>query len=668
MPAPTVEASVGIAGAFDGEELQDMGTVEADDVGSTGGTKIRKAPFKGGTHLAFRSQSQVPSVSTAPSACSSSPELSRASTPLITPSRISSQRPLTLVGKHATTPVVPNTHRSSSLKAHVQSSSANTATNKPQGAWSASSHIVQSNLTDVIKWDIDSEEEEAECNRIEQDDTAYVLGETSCDEDRPKKKGKAKSSDYQGPVRAILEATLDKVFANLLAQGFFIEAKELDELIARTWRFCAIRIVNNPTLNRYSISLNKLRAIKYRITTWQGKLKDAIKPKVAGAYGLTGTADKVKAAVDELLDHEFHRRPGSEPGTGYYQHPLLQIAFDATVFSKRKGKPPIGAKFSKMFVKMPLPTIALLCAIIHFLLETSRSDDSEEECDDSIIREMLEEYYEDHLQSLLNLAKVDPKTVGRIQTRMYQRGIKRVPVKPATAAKSESNAGRRVLSIKDIVRSEPKPSMDREDDAESESKSAEGSGSGSGEEGNAHEAEGGDEQREDEDEEGGDEGQDREDEREGGAKGGRRNREAEEKEAGKGKGKGKGSASGSKSGRPPVDDEGVSCESAGEDAGKGKGKLVRRAKKLAALPSPATPVKSRLRPKLKPPPTTSDTPESGTGENMHKSKGDGGEEVNQVGMKGAGLNGGKRKARVSTDGALAAPPNKRGKRPVTTGV
>lgn len=62
-------------------------------------------------------------------------------------------------------------------------------------------------------------------------------------------------------VRDILEATLDKVFALLLAQGFFIGPKELDELIARTWRYCANKIVDDPRENQYSISLNKLRAV-----------------------------------------------------------------------------------------------------------------------------------------------------------------------------------------------------------------------------------------------------------------------------------------------------------------------------------------------------------------------------------------------------------------------
>ncbi|KAF8755468.1 hypothetical protein RHS01_05176 [Rhizoctonia solani] len=152
----------------------------------------------------------------------------------------------------------------------------------------------------------------------------------------------------------------------------------------------------------------------------------------------------------ELKQIEQDSTPGAKPRTGYYKHPFLQTACDATVFTKQKGKPPIGTKFSKMFVKMLLPTIALLCAIIHFLLETYHSN--KEEHDDTIIREMLEEYYKDHLDNLLTLAKVDPDAIDRIQTGMYQRGIKQAPIKPAMIAKSEAKANSRWLSIKDIVR------------------------------------------------------------------------------------------------------------------------------------------------------------------------------------------------------------------------
>ncbi|KAG8710938.1 hypothetical protein FRC11_003958 [Ceratobasidium sp. 423] len=189
--------------------------------------------------------------------------------------------------------------------------------------------------------------------------------EMSCDEDQPKKKGKSKSGNYIGLVWAILEATLDKVYMILLTQG--IEAKELNELI----------------------------------DCWQGKLRNVIKLKVASEYGLTGTVNEVKATVNQLLDHHFH---------------ILEWAImntlsskphgDMMVFSKRKGKLPIGVEFCKMFVKIPLPIIALLCVIYG------------KEHNDTIIQEMVEEYYHDCLESLLNLARVDP--IDHIQMCMYQ--------------------------------------------------------------------------------------------------------------------------------------------------------------------------------------------------------------------------------------------------------
>ncbi|KAG8694726.1 hypothetical protein FRC11_002005, partial [Ceratobasidium sp. 423] len=102
------------------------------------------------------------------------------------------------------------------------------------------------------------------------------------------------------------------------------------------------------------------------------------------------------------------------------------------------------------------------------------------EHNDTIIWEILEEYYHNHLESLLNLAKVDPTAVDHIQTCMYQCAIKQVLVKPATTIKSKSMAGSHVLSIKDIICLKPKPTVDCKDDMEgSESKTTEGQGTDS---------------------------------------------------------------------------------------------------------------------------------------------------------------------------------------------
>ncbi|QRW21388.1 hypothetical protein RhiXN_06377 [Rhizoctonia solani] len=414
--APTVQAAEStVGGLTSDEELQDLGTVQADNPSNAKGTKTRKGPlYKGGTCLHIRSKSRASSVLTALS-------------PLLSSANCNN------------TPVIVNSHRPAPFKKHIPTLSIMATTNRLQDAPPAQPRLAHSDLVTAIDWDVDSDDKKAELEQIEQDST--------------KKKGKSKSSDYQGLVWEILEATLDKVFAILLTEGFFIEPKQLDELIARTWHFCASRVVDDPTLNCYSISINKLRAIKYCITSWQGKLKDAIKPKIPGEYGLTRAPAQGKTKIEKLLNHGFHTQPGAKPRTGYYEHPFLQTACDATVFTKQKGKPPIGTKFSKI---------------------------DKEEHNDTIVREMLEEYYKDHLDNLLTLAEVDPDAIDHIQTGMYQRGIKQAPIKPAMIAKSKAKANSRRLSIKDIVRLEPGPLMDCKDNREEQeeqegSKNEEGS-------------------------------------------------------------------------------------------------------------------------------------------------------------------------------------------------
>ncbi|KAF8700277.1 hypothetical protein RHS03_06688, partial [Rhizoctonia solani] len=470
------------------DKLQDMGTVDADEPSKAKGPmlarKVTKLNGNGdqtgrspglpkvytqsnratgsfqriqkpSASKTYQNPARASSISTVLSARSSSPNFSRASLPSVVSSRASSRYLSLPPPKQQKTPATSNPHRSTSLKQPNKFAPTKGTVDKPRGSQKLSSNVVHTGSNANIQWDVDSAEEEEEYRAIDQDqdETLYNLGETSCDEGKPKKTGKSKSSDYQGPARDILDATLDKVFAVLLATGFFMDPMELDVLIARTWRYCANKLVNDPSLNCHCLSLNKLRAIKYRISGWQGKLKDAIKAKIHVAYDLQGSQSQVKQTAGGLLPHEFHRRPGAKPRTGHYEHPFLQTACNSTIFTKRLGKPPIAVKFSKMFTEMPLATIALICAMIHFLLKTLCTG---EEYEKIVVRNMTEKFYLDHLQSLQNLEKVDPDAICRIRVGMFQRGIEQVPVKVSAAPEPTSNLSSGVLSIADIVCSKPK--------------------------------------------------------------------------------------------------------------------------------------------------------------------------------------------------------------------
>ncbi|KAG8778499.1 hypothetical protein FRC12_024948 [Ceratobasidium sp. 428] len=242
----------------------------------------------------------------------------------------------------------------------------------------------------------------------------------------PRKAGKPKSADYAGSDLELLEETIDKVCQRLLVTGWFISTKEYNPLIVRAWRHSVRKLGLQPSRKR--ITIRKMRAMKYRVTSFQGRMKQAIKSQLVYHFKLDrGTTEEIgerakKCASKDAVKHALFVRKKSGASMGSS----------------------IATKYADKFRCMPLPTIALISALAHFLLKSFipgelptrdkkkrkskkraaelDGNSSEDSVDDSIDRAKIVEFYDLHLNNLENLRKGDAATLAKLRTSIWKTG------------------------------------------------------------------------------------------------------------------------------------------------------------------------------------------------------------------------------------------------------
>ncbi|KAG8733684.1 hypothetical protein FRC10_012194 [Ceratobasidium sp. 414] len=288
------------------------------------------------------------------------------------------------------------------------------------------------------------------------DEELVEIGDTEGEE--PNRKGKPKMTDYSGDDVDILDAVVEGVAAHLLATGWFLDSHDYDCLILYTWRKKAGKVTSRP--HKHPLTIRKMRLIKYRVTSYQGRLKLAI--KAAGLiqyYKLdTGTTKNVTTRVQNLTSSgQFHTKPGMPKGTGFYQDNFIQLAINSTLFSAKKKRAPIAIKYENKFRRMPLPTIAFICALIQFLIEAQAHGEA---TDERIVKKKISKFYKVHMKNLENIRTVDPDTIRTIRHCLFEAGASFSKVKPIAAEREDDGGG--VISIADIVRARPSAGIGHE--------------------------------------------------------------------------------------------------------------------------------------------------------------------------------------------------------------
>ncbi|KAG8720584.1 hypothetical protein FRC08_018796 [Ceratobasidium sp. 394] len=220
------------------------------------------------------------------------------------------------------------------------------------------------------------------------------IGDT--DGEAPGRRGKPKMGDYSSVDVDILDATVEAVSVYLLVHGWFADNHNYDGLISRVWRKKAATLTSRP--HKHPLTIRKMRLTKYCVTSYQGRLKEAI--KTAGLvqyYKLgTGTLQQIAARVDKLVsNNQFHM-------------------------------------------------------MTQFLIEAQAGGES---TDEAIVRTTLCKYYNKHMQSLENIGIADPDTLKTLQENLFEAGVSVSKVKPVTAKQHDNDGG--VIAVADIVRGPP---------------------------------------------------------------------------------------------------------------------------------------------------------------------------------------------------------------------
>ncbi|KAG9089605.1 hypothetical protein FRC06_001466 [Ceratobasidium sp. 370] len=267
--------------------------------------------------------------------------------------------------------------------------------------------------------DVDEDEDEDE-NGESSHDEAKPIGEDGTGSKKTVKgrKRKPKTSDYTGVPRKLLNVTFKFSCVHLATTGMFPDPKYYDAIIRKSWKSAAAEIRVN--VKNYPIDDDHVTVLKGRINSFRGRVRDRVKPPVAGVYGLTTIfGEELKDHVNWLVEKQFYRKPGASSRTGHYEHPFIVEALYQAFFV---GRNPPGIRFPKAFNPIPLPAIAFVCALIHFLIEqykTGEYKESRAECD-SISR-----LHDTHLKNVNKFQECVPTRCAKLQGNLYKLVMRR---------------------------------------------------------------------------------------------------------------------------------------------------------------------------------------------------------------------------------------------------
>ncbi|EUC55342.1 hypothetical protein RSOL_110880, partial [Rhizoctonia solani AG-3 Rhs1AP] len=167
-----------------------------------------------------------------------------------------------------------------------------------------------------------------------------------------KVKGKrGKTSNFSGVVKKMVDFTTIRVCAKLAATRMFCSAREYTSLVYRCWKHSAAEYGVDAHNAKYKLQKRHMQAVN----PWTVK-------------GLT--PDKAKARIQQWFPHVYHTKVGAPRGVGHFQHDFIPDAVFESYFT---GLNPVGIVYKKWFDPMPLPAIALVCAIIVWVINRHKS-------------------------------------------------------------------------------------------------------------------------------------------------------------------------------------------------------------------------------------------------------------------------------------------------------
>ncbi|KAF8752543.1 hypothetical protein RHS01_07598 [Rhizoctonia solani] len=214
------------------------------------------------------------------------------------------------------------------------------------------------------------------------------------DEDKPIDTHKSSScgqlKDFHGPEKHVLQWAGCLFIAIMASRGMYkTDIKIIDQRQLKAWTTACKGIKVDP--NDYPIALAHMENMSHA---------------------------KVKEEVKQLKTGALHTKPNWEPGTGYFQHPLLQIFLNKNLFKFKKD---IGPQFPQYFKKVTRELICFSCAIIQFLVEEW---DTGVRVRSNLNFETQQKAYNTHLESHMVFLGELPGRWALIQDQLFARAFK----------------------------------------------------------------------------------------------------------------------------------------------------------------------------------------------------------------------------------------------------
>ncbi|KAG8682356.1 hypothetical protein FRC11_014995 [Ceratobasidium sp. 423] len=127
----------------------------------------------------------------------------------------------------------------------------------------------------------------------------------------------------------------------------------------------------------YPLTQAHVQSLIDRVISWRGHARKQVKDHVA--YNFFGkkvmktlkTPEELNAYIEKLKNGGLHTKPGARRGTGYFQHPILQLCMDNILFRHHKD---LGVLFVEKFRRPTAQLIGFFCATVQSLIETRTSN------------------------------------------------------------------------------------------------------------------------------------------------------------------------------------------------------------------------------------------------------------------------------------------------------
>ncbi|KAF8669044.1 hypothetical protein RHS04_08903, partial [Rhizoctonia solani] len=264
------------------------------------------------------------------------------------------------------------------------------------------------------------------------------------DEDKPIDTHKSGScgrlKDFHGPEKHVLQWAGCLFIAIMASRGMYkTDIEIIDQRRLKAWTAACKGIKVDP--NDYPIALAHVENLDNRLCAWRSHSRDHMVDHVKYYFfNAQMSRAKVKEEVEQLKTGALHTKPDLEPGTGYFQHPLLQIFLNKNL---SKFKKDIGPQFPQYFKKVTRELICFSCAIIQFLVE---------EWDTGVcVRSNLDfktqqKAYNTHLESHAVFLGESPGRWALIQDQLFARAFKHSGASKSAIPLDNKN----VLCCKDV--------------------------------------------------------------------------------------------------------------------------------------------------------------------------------------------------------------------------